>query len=210
MQQPFSRIPVVWIIVVAAVAAGVGLWLGQRQFAPAPASTHAATLYPQPRVLSEFTLLRSDGSPYTQADLSGEWTLMFFGFTHCPDVCPTTLATFAQIERALAGETSPPPVSFAFVSVDPERDTPAIVGEYARYFSPEIVALTGEPAALARFTRELGIVYMKSPLQGSDYTIDHSAAIVLIDPQGRLRGQFQAPHDANRIVADLERLAASG
>ena len=210
MPQPFSRIPLAWIIVVAAIAAGLGLWLGQRQFAPVPHAMNAATLYPQPRAVSPFALLRSDGSPWTQADLEGKWTLMFFGFTHCPDVCPTTLATFAQVERALGSKPDTPPVAFAFVSVDPERDTPAVVGEYARYFSPAIVALTGEAEALARFTRELGIVYMKSPLQDGDYTIDHSAAIVLIDPQGRLRGQFQAPHDANRILADLKFLAKPG
>ena len=158
----------------------------------------------------DFQLIDHNGQPRTLADFRGKVLVVFFGFTHCPDVCPTTLATFAQVERALGSGADRPPVALAFVSVDPERDTPAVVGEYARYFSPAIVALTGESAALSRFTRELGIVYMKSPLQDGDYTIDHSAAIVLIDPQGRLRGQFQAPHDADRIVADLRRMAKSG
>lgn len=213
MSQPFSRNPVIWLILAASVAAGFGLWAGQRHFAPAgPAAApmHAAILYPQPRILSPFALVRSDGAAFTHADLRGAWTLAFFGFTHCPDVCPTTLATFAQVDRALGDGAGRPPVAFAFVSVDPERDTPARTGDYAHYFSPKIVALTGEAGELARFTRELGIVYMKSPLANGDYTIDHSAAIVLLDPQGRLRGQFPAPLDANRIVADLERLAGGG
>ena len=210
MPTSFSRTPVIWIIVVAAVAAALGLWLGQRQLAPERIALQAATLYPEPRAPSPFELTRGDGSSFTRSDLAGAWTLMFFGFTHCPDICPTTLATFAQVERELARDAGAPPVAYAFVSVDPERDTPAVVGEYARYFSPAIVALTGEPATLQRFTRELGIVYMKSPPEGGDYTIDHSAAIVLIDPQGRRIGQFQAPHDPGRIVADLKHLARSG
>jgi protein SCO1/2 len=198
-----------WLILVAAVAAAAGLWAAQRLAPRSPAAapaTSAAVLYPQPRPLPAFALTRSDATPYTQADLVGAWTLMFFGFTHCPDVCPTTLATLrdahASLPPALAAR-----VRMTFVSIDPERDTPQRAGEYARYFSPAIVAATGTPEALQTLTGPLGVVYMKAPLASGDYSMDHSASILLIDPQGRLRGLFRPPLDARRIADDLAALA---
>lgn len=198
-------------ILVAALFAGVGLWLGQRYFAPAPAAptAMAATLvYPQPKAVAPFTLQRSDGTPYTREDFAGRWTLVFFGFTRCPDVCPTTLALWPQVEKALAARAPDAPVSFLFVSVDPEHDTPAKAGEYARYFSPRIVAATGDAAALDAFTRDLGVVFMKSP-QGEGYTIDHTAHLVLVGPDATVRGIIRPPLDHHAIAADLAELAGA-
>jgi protein SCO1/2 len=202
----------VWLILVAAVAAAGGLWLGQHGTLGLPGAPQvsAAVLYPQPRPIPEFALTRSDGQPYTRADLDGAWTLLFFGFTHCPDVCPTTLATLRDVGKALPADVASR-VRMTFVSVDPERDTPQRAGEYARFFSPAIVAATGDKATLDALTGALGVLYVKVPSEGrpdgaADYTVDHTASILLVDPQGRLRGLFRTPHDPARIAADIEAL----
>ena len=204
-----SRMP--WLILVAAVAAGLGLWLGQRAFAP-PAGMapelRSALRYPQPRPVPPFELTRADGAPLDNRALLGRWTLAFFGFTHCPDVCPTTLAVFRQVEALAKADPAAPPLALWFVSVDPARDTPQVLGDYARYFSPAIVAATGDQAALAALTPALGIVYAQSPLPGGGYTVDHSTQIVVFDPQGRLAAIVRPPQDAAAILADLTTMAA--
>ena len=215
------RNPTIWLILAGAVAAGLGLMLGQRMSAPdrqaAPMVAaqanrmQAAVLYPAPKPIAPFKLVKGDGSPYTNADLTGHWTLMFFGFTRCPDVCPTTLASFAQLEKTLALSPDSPKVAYLFVSVDPERDTPQASANYAKYFSPSIVAATGEPAAIEAFTKDVGVLYMKSPQpnakDATDYTVDHSAQLVLVGPDGTVRGMFRPPLDPNKIAADLRALA---
>ena len=205
-----SNRTVMWGIVVAALFAGLGLWLGQRAFAPARETgpeMAATILYPEPRPIAPFSLATADGT-LTQDALAGRWTVMFFGFTRCPDVCPTTLAMWPQVEKALAERAPGAPVQFVFVSVDPEHDTPAKAAEYARYFSPRIVAATGDTDSLDALTRDLGVVYMKSP-QGQGYTVDHTAHLVLVGPDGTVRGIMRPPLDANRIAADLATLAGA-
>jgi protein SCO1/2 len=209
MSLSTPRLP--WLILVVAVAAGFGLWLGQRVFAPStPAAAELASMlrYPQPKAVPPFVLARADGSPLANEALQGRWTLAFFGFTHCPDVCPTTLAVFGQIEAQAKADPSAPPIALWFISVDPARDTPQVLGDYARYFSPAIVAATGTEAALAALAPALGIVYARSPLPAGGYTVDHSAQIVVFDPQGRLAAIVRPPHDAAAILADLKSLAA--
>jgi protein SCO1/2 len=202
-----------WIILLVAVlAAAAGLLLGRKlpvATGDAPTLAHGLA-YPAPRPLAPFTLARADGTPFTRDDLDGRWTLLFVGFTHCPDVCPTTLGTFKQLEPLLAKDAPDVPVSLVFVSVDPERDDAAQLASYTSYFSPRIVAATGSKPELDAFTRQLGVLYAKVPLEGTGYTIDHSIQIMLIDPQARLAAIFRPPHDAAAIVADLRTLAEAG
>lgn len=210
-----SRLSAPLLIVVAAIAGGLGLWSAQRYFAApvgpagaAAASYGAALMYPEPRAVVPFRLLRGGGGAFTDADLKGRWSLLFFGFTHCPDVCPTTLGVFAQVHRKLAATRPTADVQMVFVSVDPERDTPDKVAEYAKYFDPDIVGVTGDADTLLALTPGLGVVYMKSPLPNGDYTVDHSANAVLIDPEGRMAGLFRPPLDAGKIADDLVKIAA--
>ncbi|HRQ65626.1 MAG TPA: SCO family protein [Xanthomonadaceae bacterium] len=193
------------LVLVLAFAAGLGFWLGQRHLGSdgGAIDVREALLYPQPRALPDFELTRADGTPFTQADWRGRWNLVFIGFTHCPDICPTTLATLREVEAAFEPDQAPQVI---FVSVDPERDQPQQLATYARFFSERFVAATGAHDALTPFTRSLGMVYMSTPLDGGDYTVDHSASIAIIDPQGRLFGVFRAPHSRDGMVADLKRL----
>ena len=208
-----SNRSIMLLIVVAAVAVSAGLWLGQRQLlAPAPDAglpVQSALLYPQPRAVPPFVLERATGGSFSQDDLQGHWTLAFFGFTHCPDICPTTLAAMKQVEDALGAGDPPIPLQMLFVSVDPDRDTAPVLARYAAFFSPDIVAATAPEERLQPMTRSLGIVYMQSALPAGGYTVDHSAQIVLIAPQGRMLGMFRPPLDAQRIAADLRLIAAA-
>lgn len=202
-----GRLPLIPVLIVA-LAAGFGLWAGQRWFgdlAAQPALT-ASVLYPTPRALPPFALQGSDGTAVTNASLQGRWHVAFLGFLHCPDVCPTTLATLGQAQKQLADLPAAQQPRVLFVSVDPERDTPEQVGAYAHHFSPDALAATGEKAQIDALAKGLGMVYMKTPLAGEDYTIDHSTSLALLDPAGNIAGLIRPPLDPAAIAADLRTL----
>ncbi|MGE3731475.1 MAG: SCO family protein [Lysobacterales bacterium] len=189
------------------MATALGLWLGDRFRPGEPAPVFQALLaYPEPRALSPFDLQASDGSRLNAERLRGRYSLLFFGFTHCPDVCPAGLAAYRQIEQVLAATRNAPAVNLVFVSVDPERDQLQVLGDYAHYFSPRIIAATGPDSALLPFTRELGVIYARQAPVDGGYSVDHSAQFVLLDPMVRMIGIFRAPPDPAAISADLVRL----
>jgi protein SCO1/2 len=206
---PHGRASATVLIVVAAVAAAFGLWLGTRSAErTALPELRAAVAYPAPRPLPDFSLVRSDGRPLTLADWKGHWTVAFFGFTHCPDICPTTLATFKQVWNQLDPATRAR-VRFDFISVDPQRDTPELLRQYVGYFNPEFVAATGGDAELTKLTRALGLLYTRGQPVDGNYSVDHSASAVIIDPDGRQAGLFRPPFEAAPIAADLAALAGT-
>lgn len=229
------------LIVFVAICAALGLGFGERWFSgqgttakadtpgqstgtpeqarELPRLSDQALLYPVPRALEPFTLQAADGYALTNADLRGRWTLAFFGFTNCPDVCPTALATMRGIEKLgleRLGKEAPdtrdtPPISlnYWFISVDPERDTPAVLREYAKYFSPSIVAATASSEAIEKLARDVGVVFFKVPQEAGDYTIDHSMQMLLFDPEGRLHAMWRPPHLAPVMLDDIARMAAN-
>jgi protein SCO1/2 len=204
-----GRVSANYLILIAALAAALGLWLGSRAFAPAAPQLTAAVLYPAPKDLPDFHLARADGSALTLADWKGHWTVAFFGYTNCPDVCPTTLATFKQAAAKLRAAGIGDRVRFDFISVDPERDTPAQLTKYVGYFDKDFIAATGTDEELTHLTRALGLVYSREPTGNGDYNVDHSASAVIIDPNGRQIGLFRPPFDATTMAADLQTLAGS-
>lgn len=206
------------LILLAALAAGLGLWAAQVAFAPGgapaaaapavdPASLKAVRLFPSPRAIAPFSLLQSDGTALEPAELAGHWTVVFLGFTHCPDVCPTTLTELSQAQKAWEALPEARRPRVLFVSVDPERDTPEKTGEYAAYFHPATLSATAQEPALEQFATSLGLVYMKVPVEGGDYTMDHSSALVVLDPRGLQVGLIRPPFVPADIAADLARLA---
>jgi protein SCO1/2 len=205
---PAGRVSATYLILIAALAAALGLWLGSRAFMPVTPKLAAAVLYPTPRELPDFTLARVDGSALTHADWKGRWTIAFFGYTNCPDVCPTTLATFKQAFAKLDANGLADRVRFDFISVDPARDTPEQLAKYVGYFSKDFVAATGTDEELTKLTRALGLIYSRVPTGNGDYAVDHSASAVIIDPSGRQVGLFRPPFAADQIVADLVSLAS--
>jgi protein SCO1/2 len=201
----------VWIILVAALAAGVGLWFGNRQFGPADRPKLAnAVLYPHPRELPDFQLAQANGAPLTLADWKGRWDVAYFGYASCPDVCPTTLSVFKQVWKGLAERGLRDRVRINFISVDPQRDTPEALGRYLAFFSPDFVAATGSDEQLTRLTRALGLLYSRSTGPNGEIQVDHSGSAVIVDPQGRLVGMFRPPFAAADVAADLATLVGSG
>jgi protein SCO1/2 len=189
-----------WIAVLLAVAVGVSFALYERS--AEPLTLRSGTALAERRPLPRFTLIDQAGQPFDRARFENRWSLIFTGFTHCPDVCPTTLARMAELRRLVGRDD----LQFVFVSVDPERDTPEAVGRYLAHFDPALVGATGARAEMERFTAGLGLAQVRNPGTGDDYTVDHSTALVLIDPKARLAGYFSAPHERDALVADLRSL----
>lgn len=161
-----------------------------------------ATVLPAPMPLPEFALTDHDGTPFGRDELRGSWQLLFFGFTHCPDICPATLQQLAVAKKRLAdaGQGFP---EIILVSVDPERDTPAVLADYVSHFGAGIRGVTGSPEEIARLTAPLGIYHAKSGEEGGNYSVDHSAVVLLIDESGQWHALFSAPHNVENFVHDI-------
>ncbi|MGK7296962.1 MAG: SCO family protein [Candidatus Wenzhouxiangella sp. M2_3B_020] len=175
------------------------------------AEFRAASIYPQPREIQPFELVAADGETFTAADLEGNLTLLFFGFTNCPDVCPDTLSVLARAMDKLETMRIDELPNVVFVSVDPERDAGEAMREYVAYFDPEFRAVTGDDEALHALTSQVGALYVRGePDEEGYYPVDHSGMVVLIDSEGRMIGRFPPATDAESMAADLFRLSRSG
>jgi protein SCO1 len=150
-----------------------------------------------------FHLTDQDGQPFSDEDLKGKSFLVFFGFTHCPDVCPTTLFEMSEVLRNLGPEADR--TAALFISVDPERDTPEAMKDYLSSFDPHIRGLTGDTAALAAVAKAYRVYYKKVPLDGGDYTMDHTAIVYLMDKEGRFVSPFNMRRSAEVAAADLRK-----
>lgn len=162
------------------------------------------------RTVPAFDLVGKDGRPLTQDFLDGRWTLAFFGYTNCPDVCPITLQVMKNVVAELKSRGADP-MQVAFFTVDPKRDDAARMKEYTDFFDPDFVGVTGPLDNVLALTRELGIVsaYTASETDPDAYTVDHTASMLLIDPQRRVRAKFNPPHEADAIVSDYLALMAA-
>jgi len=206
-QSSTTRIPSIALILVAAFACGLGLFVAQRYFStPKQPQLQAALLYPQPREIPDFTLAQANGKPLTKADWRGHWTLIFFGYTSCPDVCPTTLAVFKQAWGDLVKLGLNPRIQIDFISVDPQRDTPEQLKKYVTFFSADFIAATGSDEELTRITRGTGQMFTRGVDAKGNVEVDHSASVVIVNPQAQVAGMFRPPLLATDIVADLQTL----
>jgi protein SCO1 len=150
-----------------------------------------------------FRLVDQDGRTVTDGDLKGEPTLVFFGFTHCPDVCPTTLMELSDVLDKLGGDAAR--VHALFITVDPERDTPAEIKDYLSSFNPNLTGLTGDPAAVTEVAKSYRVYVKKVPLDNGDYTMDHTALVYLMDKNGRFVTPFNLKRRPEDAAADLRR-----
>ena len=151
-----------------------------------------------PRDFGDFALTDHRGEPFTQDSLKDQWTLVFFGFTYCPDICPTTMAFLDQFVGQLEG-TEAKDTAVVMISVDPARDTVEQLASYVPYFNEDFTGVTGEFLDLFRFATALNTPFRKVPGQGDDYQVDHSANVVLINPRGHYHGFFKAPLDLAKM-----------
>lgn len=187
------------LALLAALALGLLFAFG-RQSTELPA-LHAGIALPQPHTLPEFSLRDHNGQEFTRASLGGRWTLVFAGFTSCPDICPTTLGILTTLDSRLQGAGRD--IRVLFLGLDPQRDDPETLRSYLGFFNKDFLGATGESKQLDKLIEALGFAYVRVPTGAESYTIDHSTALALIDPEARLVGYFTAPHVPSEIAADL-------
>lgn len=167
-------------------------------------------LFPQGKSFSGFELISHKNKKWQVEDFKGQYSILFFGFSNCPDICPTTLLDMQKIDKKLIeqGLSSP---RFVFVSVDPDRDTPEVLNNYINFFNPAFYGLTGDAPNILSMASQLGVAYKVAEHEPGDlvYDVDHASALFLLDKNGERIGIFTAPHDVNLIAGDLALLMES-
>src|SRR5690606_14799261 len=161
----------------------------------------------KPRRFSDFQLVTHSGEAFTKSSLEGKWTLIFFGFSHCPDICPTTLATLNRLVAALK-DSEKKDIQVVMLTVDPERDTPEKLAQYVPYFNKDFIGVTGNQYQILNVATQLSVVYTKAPLKGDDYTMDHSSNVVIINPKGDYHGFFRPPFEEGAMRVAWRSMAA--
>lgn len=204
MRKTHAILLVALIIAASLVAYWVSRPVPSTQF---PTALQSA-LWPEPKPLPSFTLTNHLNQPLKRDEFLGHWTFLFFGYTSCPDICPNTLAVLRSIAdrlESVQGGANPP--QYLFVSVDPQRDTVERLNNYVTYFHPSLVGATGKEEVIAELAKELYILYERAETRSpDDYDINHTASIVLVDPQARLYGKFSPPHKPGEMVELYQRL----
>lgn len=201
-----SKIRIVALLAVVAgivlLAIGVVFWM--RPVAPTTVVDSGVMRVPEGAAIGgPFELVDHNGRAVTQADFAGKFMLIFFGFTHCPDVCPTELQVMANAMDVLGSDGAN--VVPVFISVDPERDTPAQIKDYVAAFHPRLVGLTGTPDQIAAVAKAYKVYFAKQPSAGApdEYQVDHTAFVYLMGPDGVLRSMFRSGASAEAIAAEI-------
>ena len=190
---------------IAGIAASA-LW---RHHAP-PVDLTTGTYFAPGRRLPDFSLIDQQGRVFGSANLRGRWSLLFFGYTNCPDFCPTTLATLAAMQKRLRAAKASVLPQVIFVSVDAKRDTPAQMAKYVPYFDPEFIGLTAaDQPAIEAVAKQFGVSVMIQPASDGTYTVDHSGAIFVLDPDGRLSAILSGPFSVDALQGDFRRIVAA-
>jgi len=191
------------LVIFTTFFAGLVLCLGVILFVGGRGTGTGGGIIQSAAIGGPFRLIDQDGKAFSDQDLKGKTFLVFFGFTHCPDVCPTTLFEISEIMRDLGPDADR--TAALFISVDPERDTPEAMKDYMASFDPHVRALTGDAAALAAVAKAYRVYYKKVPLDGGDYTMDHTAIVYLMDKDGRFVSPFSMKRTAEVAAADLRK-----
>ena len=178
-----------------ALGAGLGMYTARLQAPATPAHPGIeGLLWPNPKQIGPFSAVTQHGGNFGLGELAGKWSFLFFGYTHCPDICPLTLTALNEVYRELAQADAAGNVQIVFVTVDPERDTPEQLAGYVNYFNSDFIGLGGTREQIESLTRQIGVVSMRgNGTSPDDYTVDHTAAVFLLDPAVRLVGLFSAP-----------------
>ena len=169
---------------------------------------NGAIVLSQPRVFSDFELVDHRGEAFNIARMQDVWTIVFFAFTNCPDICPTTLAVLNDTYSKMK-DSEKEDLQIVMISLDSERDTVEKLAEYVPYFNDEFIGVTGNKHLIRRLTAEINVAYNKVPLEGGDYTIDHSTQLVLINPKGHYHGFFTAPQSETTLRRTWRSISSS-
>lgn len=197
--------------VLVAIALVGGAWFFIRAAMNPGAQPQFATVLQSPLELPDFSLINQEGESFTRESLEHNWNLLFFGFSNCPDICPATLQLLAAARSRLAVEGLPESElpGIVFISVDPERDRPEVLKSYVANFGPNIIGLTGDLSEIQKLTGQLGIFHAKSSAQHDGYNVDHSSAVLVIDPNAHFHALFSAPVNLDDLAHDLPLILAA-
>jgi protein SCO1/2 len=205
IQSKYLSFALFCVIGIAGVGASL-LW--HRRAAPVELAT--GTLLTPGRTLPDFSLIDQKGRTFATADLRGHWSLLFFGYTNCPDFCPTTLTTLAAMEKNLRSAKAAVIPQVIFVSVDAKRDTPAQLAKYVPYFDPSFVGLTAaDQPSIDAVAKELGVAVIIRPASDGNYTVDHSGEIFVLSPDGQIAAILTGPFSADALRGDFLRIVAA-
>ena len=161
-----------------------------------------STVLDDPKPLSDFSLNRENGDSFNLESLKDSWSVLFFGYTHCPDVCPLTIYQLAEANKKLAGTIDNPP-RIILVSVDPDRDSNEVLEKYVNAFGENVIGITGNIEELKKLTDQLGIFFSANKHEGENYSVNHSAAVIVINEEAQFHAVFSAPHSIDQFVSDL-------
>lgn len=204
-QSGFKRILIA--IIVAALAMAAGIWAARAVLEHNSVQDELdATRFPEAREIASFSLIDHNNAVFDNSVLKDRWSFIFFGYTHCPDVCPTTLSVLNSVAQKLGDLDED--IRFVFLSVDPERDTPEQLAQFVSYFNADFIGVTGTPEGIEQITRQLGVLHIRAqPEEGaSGYLVDHSASVFLFDPDGRYHAVFSPPLSADTIAGDFRKM----
>jgi protein SCO1/2 len=192
------------LIVFTSLLVLAGYLFSQRMASDYTKDLQTTTVFDSPREVGAFKLIDTQGKAFTEKDLAGHWSMLFFGFTRCPMICPTTMTAMNQVVTQLKDAPKP---QVWFISIDPNRDSLKRIRRYVTGFNTDFMGATGSKKELDKLTKQLNVLYMQ--VKGNDksageYNIDHSASIMLINPEGKLQGIFSTPPEADKISHDYE------
>lgn len=197
------------LIVSAVIALSAGVWFGFDSSKPVSVPGIQGMVLPSPKLVDNFELTDHQNKQFSRENLKNKWSLVFVGYTNCPDICPTTLNTVKQVHNLMLEQQLSPP-QMVFISADPERDTPERLNEYVSYFNPEFIGATGKLDALTQLAKNLGVFFKKAAgssgdINASDYLVDHSASLILTNPEGNISAYLSAPHTPMKIIDSIIR-----
>jgi protein SCO1/2 len=190
------------IVALILIIGGLGLYkFWQKQ--PAP-TTETALILPEPRSIAPFALVDNNDKLFTERDFKGQWDVLFFGYTSCPDICPNTLNIMQQAWEILDKQNETHDLRFILVSVDPARDTPEQLNKYVTYFNPKFVGLTGQESQIQKLGEQFGVFYIHTPNKNDpkDYLIEHTGSVMFVDPNGHYYANLSPPFTAEILAKD--------
>ena len=203
-----SKNSIRFIAIAAVIAISLGIYTQQSQQSEDKLpSLNKAVILPNSKALNHIDFTDHNGAAFGIDRLKGYWNILFFGFTNCPDICPTTMRTLSQVKQTLEQENKWGNYRVIMVSVDPERDTQERLKNYVPYFDEDFIGLRSDVETTTKFAKQLGILFVKQKSEDGFYQVDHGASIVLVNPQGEMAGVITAPHQQDLISNDLALLA---
>lgn len=201
-------------IAFAVISLLLGMWVNHNQggINQPVFDIENGTVFPIPRDITPFNLVNAEQKPFTNNDLNGHWSILFFGFTQCPQLCPTTLAILNDTYQQLEKKKNVKLPQIVFISVDPERDTPPVIQKYIASFNKNFVGATGSQDEIKKLTATLNVLYMKVQKPNTNdpmsYQIDHSGTLLLVNPEGKLLALFSSPHTAEILANNIAAIEA--